>query len=442
MADENIYDLPIGRSRLVRTFSSEYNIPGNEFNDLIERGLNQFNHFVHSLLKILVEQVNFSKMLIGGVQKSLSRWFDESFKVRYYAATPAIYIYGGAAYRLFDSCITFLNLLSTSGHARSSFPVLSEYSSRTNDYDIRICLEPESFGANQENTEAMIKSFLIYIVNTHYKILNHDNYINDTFDDITRENIVGKISQYETVVNIINNKILISLYKDTRTQKSSENINFRISVGKNIDGILVLEHIVELIFTINENKYHDVNKVIDIRISKIMTFPIPDINSLIYLSLESLVNRANRNDIYLKCKKDFFRLNYFFKIINLIPAHTITFYGYIRYTKNIDIYDFFKYIVKLHPYCSIEEGDLTQDYFKNVLFQNRIAELLTYIILDLRNPSIYYINLQPVKDEIKSIYLISKRKELIKTRLGIDVQDNVTRKYLKYKQKYLKLKLS
>ena len=237
---EKLYELPMGRSKLVRTFSTEHSIPSNDFNYLIELGLNKWNNFVYEIIKELVNQIKLKDMRLGGVHNSLSRWFELSFKVKYYNTTPAVYIYGGAAYRIIDTHINLLNLLSTIGYKRDTFPSLSEYSSRTNDFDIMICLEPESFGENQAKTEDSVVQFLKHIVTQHYNLLN--DYI-DKFDNITRETIVG-LSEYETVIDIINDKLLISLYKDTRTIKASSNINFRISVGKIIDGKLVLEHVI------------------------------------------------------------------------------------------------------------------------------------------------------------------------------------------------------
>ena len=106
------------------------------------------------------------------------------------------------------------------------------------------------------------------------------------------------------------------------------------------------------------------------------------------------------------------------------------------------MYDIFKYIIKLHPYCSIDEGELTQDYFHNIPLKPRIVDILTFLIQDLRNPFIYTIDVKRIKDEIDSIYLTSKRRDLIKTRLGVELPpDAVKNKYLKYKQKYNSLKL-
>jgi len=400
-----------------------------KYTDIINSGKSNTDKFISLLLHDIMDSIEKKDTIFPNNFLNMKTKKD----VRDY---PAIYISGGAAYNIYD-----IFLLKDKAK-------LFEYSPRTTDYDITFCCNNIDLG----DSVNLLAKFFINKLQEYYSVLNTNDYM-DQFAalDTSMEEIKKQLGmkEHENIVAVIEDKIILSLYRDP-----SFKFNYTFKVGLMIkEGEEThYDHLFEFIFTTAPDVYDSIICIKNIEIGT-NHFLVPDIISLIKLSLLAIINRGHRLNLYKKCKKDFYRLNYMFKILlpltsiqlnNILPISYKDMGAY-----NIkNCYSLFQYIINLLPYCSkdiretivVEHLTNLQNYsssnfdknYGNEKFINLILNSLRNMLKNLDKP--WMIEFE--KNKIAT-YLAELKKKLAETGSS-DI--NFQNKYLKYKTKYLKLK--
>jgi hypothetical protein len=403
-----------------RQFTVEQGIPSNIFNDLIEIGYDNWKEFIYILQKDISIKCALHK-----------NKFINDITIKEIKNIPAIYISGGMAYKIYDDYLL------------EKFPEndmkIFDYSPRTTDFDITVCIE--NFGQLRKFNENSIGEYLHQLLEKYYIVLNKNDYIARNFVDmnIYIETInllyplerapLGQSPKTEQIVGYVQNKLLITVLSERgRT-------NFRISVGiEDASHTLKLEHIVELIFTTEDLPYKSIKeiKMLDFKPSPTPLFMlVPDINSLILLTLTAIVNRGLSKNKYTKCKKDYLRLKFLFnKLHSITNAQLIKHIGYIPQVNGIDLMYIFDYIISIIPHCSrLIPSESISLFFDKFPFIQAIKDGLLYIINNINNIEIVDIFTRESRQINELIELYNKQ-----------LDKKMLNKYMKYKNKFLNLR--
>ena len=328
---------------------------------------------------------------------------------------PCIFVYGGSAYNVYDKYLSNQN------------GKLFDYSPRPYDYDVK-------FIATKITDENImnVQKYLTVLFKDSYKILNHNNFITSNFIDLNEETLRGKLPENETIVEIINNKVLLSKHKHPKYSAT----NFRISLFVSKDDTIYSDHIYEFIFS--EDDENTPNSLI---LLPNVNFPVPNIVSLFKLTFISVFGRALFMDKYTKCYKDLVKLKYFFNLLNVQESSKLKFLGFETTNSFVNLANFLKCIIDFVPYCNINKYDKT-NIVHFILTQHN-----TYTDEDGNKSSI--------KDEIIKILSIVlnnindsdavneeiSRLKYMKTYIeSLNEKSKFLNKYKKYKNKYLQLK--
>jgi hypothetical protein len=238
-----------------------------------------------------------------------------------------IYIYGSAAYDIYDKILS------------SSALLLNKYAPMYEDYDIMIHV--------LGNLDKALNNIINYIINQIYifvVILRMNNLLN-TLEDITDNNY------------IINKKIGLNVLK----YKDDYILSINIKQHKLIDLIFTTKKSeIKIIFTYNN-------------------LLIPDIESLLKLSLKGIINRGLRVNKYKKSTNDYYRLNYIFQSLNHVFNKQIIMIGS---TKNIinRLYNVFKYIYKIFVHCGFKDVNSSCKYINLINNSNILNQYLHDLI--------------------------------------------------------------
>jgi len=394
---------------------------------IIQLGQDNFNYLVSELFLIINSSINnpyfnniFGLKRIQGyvLQQRMNKHNKilEIIKGKKIMLAP-VYLKGGMAYKAYDMFLTLKNDIDIK-------------TPKTVDYDIIYYIDK----LNDEK-EIHIIDFIVQFIIKNYIILNKNNYIIKNFDTIDETNSLQqdeskkiihlnkiKLEEYEKIIKIVNNKVLITMYKHPRYRF---NMSLRVSVFKND----ILERILDITFTEEEDTFKKINTLNIIKVNKssqeLYQHIVPDVNSLLQMSLLSLINRGTSPILYSKCQKDYFRIKYLIDLLenfkDMNPRLTVGF--------TIGIFTpILNYIISLVPHCIkyIDKEDINTNYFAKFPDQHMIREIIRDIIYDLKDREI-----DKKKEIIDSLYKRTTVNEYL---------ERNKRKYLKYKQKYLELK--
>ena len=334
----------------------------NNFNNINTKIIKEGQYNFNLYLSNFFEDIIFNKFTIFPIeilQHKLKNAIilNNITSIKYHTITcPIIFLSGGSAYRSYEQF----------------FDKKSDILPSTVDYDITCCVDFIN--------EISLTHYIINSIETNYKILNHNNYLTNNYNFILNDNIqiiINELDKYEFFLQLINNKILITMYK----HPSYNNISYRISLFRNN----IKERIFDILFTTD---YLISNKISNIKIININIFnnpPIyhllPNIDSLIKMTLIAIINRSNNNLLYKKCIKDYYRLTKFLELLDKKSdyLHKILDYNPIKYKK------IFNYIISIVPHCTkiINETILTTKYFDLIPkppMNNLIKILLLYML--------------------------------------------------------------
>ena len=133
-----------------------------------------------------------------------------------------------------------------------------------------------------------------------------------------------------------------------------ENNNYRFSLALPSG---YMEPLIEIIITTNMEEIHKINKIKDLVITETIDqmqvlyyHTVPDIESLIKLSLRSFINR-NIRQLTTKCMKDFYKMNYLFNIL-LVLIDSVNIIIDISRHELERLFNLFKYIAVVINKCS------------------------------------------------------------------------------------------
>ena len=328
---------------------------------------------------------------------------------------PCIFVYGGSAYDVYDKYLSNQN------------GKLFDYSPRPYDYDVR-------FVATKITDENImnVQKYLTMLFKDSYKILNHNNFITDNFIDLNEETLRGKLPENETIVEIINNKVLLSKYKHPKYSTT----NFRISLFISKDDTIHGDHVYE--FVISEDDEKTPNSLI---LLPNVSFPVPDIVSLFKLTFISVFGRALFMDKYTKCFKDVVKLKYFFNLLNIQNQDMLIFLGFKTTNSFVNLANFLKYVIDFVPYCDTNKYDktnivhfiltqhdtYTDENGNKSSIKDEILKILSIVLNNINDSD-------AVNEEIS-------RLKHMKTYIeSINEKSKFLNKYKKYKNKYLQLK--
>ena len=349
-------------------------------------------------------------------------------KVDYYKSVPSMYISGGSAYRAYNKYISTLLGIKESSIA---YP-------RTIDYDLTMCL--------RELNEYTILDLIDYFkdfIRTYYIILNQNNYIKSNFKEVTNKEVdpgnkdkykyiyfgsdIYEIKQFETYIWDYMG-IVLTLYQHP---SYSYNVSFRISVMPN-KGSPKMERIIDILLTTEPSVYKKVPILTILNLNNSQLW-LANVNSLLQMTLNAIIYRGNDMTNYNKCRKDVYRLTYFFSLLNRVPVRLL---ANIGYTQPI-YYDIFNYIISILKHCKskINREEIYINYFKKLKdleattttnFNKYEGTLVQLLLKLVANPSQFKV----LKKEIDT-YLLTN---------NINEEMVIKQKYLKYKQKYIMLK--
>lgn len=390
-----------------------------------------------------------------------------------------VYLKGGTAYKEYDKY-----LQSIVGYEMNE----STFVPRTDDFDIIVAVDTDSEACfmsfyNIMKRMAIQLSMLLLKIGL-LEMGNFHRITSKTLPAVIEKfrDTIGKDSNFET----LNDILLLSIRKHNEPGKS--NWNYRVSLVIEVEGELHLATIIEVIVSNDNEVYNDINMLLlgnspsfiskqiamvnlptsllklaeikrhygkdmltaeyketyDMLIARmeqenhdyrtkllygyengIMT--LPDIESLIKLSLKSLVNRgviSHRTEAYDKCVKDFSRLGYLFTVLlnPIIEPEVYTFIG--STIENIRVlHQLFKYINDIINFCSnIYIGLEIKSIIENLHIMismvnnnNELHRIDNLIKVELAKLSIYSLYNNTI-DRVKNVYnnmIAAKRQELI-----------------------------
>jgi len=241
---------------------------------------------------------------------------------------------GGTAY---NSYATFLrqSLLF-------DIPDINRYVPLTVDYDI-------SIGAEDISRFDILERLLIDNVydelNTHF--MSHGIY--SGFSPIPEHPTMEKNVEILKPLKH-NDMLMLSVVRGG----GYENNNYRFSLALPSG---YMEPLIEIIITTNMEEIHKINKIKDLVITETIDHmqvlyyhTVPDIESLIKLSLRSFINR-NIRQLTTKCMKDFYKMNYLFNIL-LVLIDSVNIIIDISRHELERLFNLFKYIAVVINKCS------------------------------------------------------------------------------------------
>ena len=381
----------------VSIFKDNEDIQQKYFNtetDIMNKGKQQFDEFIGLLIYLFVDKY-------GDLLRRKKNVMV--LKNRSHSYGPCLFITGGLAYRYYNLLIMNEN---------NVIPP-------STDYDITFCLE--KLPIPEQKIENIIDIILIAIneyISQLYPIIK-------VILDVYAKNITPadfKKANFTTFSNIINDKIMLVIYKFPPVNTFTLKISFFTKDNQEIKFI-------DILFSAEDSDYNKIKelRLINVPIYPDLYLPVPDIDSLLKISLYSLINRGVNVQHYNKCFKDFLRI--YQLLYNLSKVAPIN-YPILGYTP--DKYDkLFKYIISIVPHCSIiiDETDKKQlkNFFDKINIINSGEEMVTII--------------QEIINEKKTLETgtqeLNKSSELIKFN---QEQDYFKQKYMEYKQKYLEAK--
>ncbi len=396
----------------------------------LQKGQNMFNFVVNNLFMAINNSplmLLFGRKLIktNNLKQKINKTNEVAEIIRESDfVLAAAYLKGGMAYKAYDKFLTLKNDIDV------KTPV-------TIDYDIVCCIEQIN-----ESIELQITDFIIGFMTHNYQILNNNNYINNNFDMIDETNSLPessrnklihlnkiKLDSNEKIIRLINKKILITLFKYPPNPRLPHIpppfLSLRISVHKNN----ILERIFDMTFTIEREPFEKVKSLNILEVDNFNGMPclhiVPDVTSLIQMSLVSLINRGTTFNLYKKCQKDYVRTKYLIDLVESFKGNGRLHLGYVFGTARNNL----EYIISILPHCkkNISEEDVRTNFFDKLVGSITVREIVREII---------YGNLRTKELEEKKVII----QQLLRDNNVYDYVERNKRKYLKYKQKYLELK--
>ena len=281
---------------------------------------------------------------------------------------PSFYLKGGSAYNSYSKSLGFSNI--------------DQYVPRTVDYDIVICV--------QKNIH--LDFFIDFMIGQ----LELFNGILDHFDNISVKDAIAEVARNNPnneLIWILNEKIVLCVYKYIEKPEKI-NYNYKICLAINHEGITYLEPIVEMIFTY-DNSSILIPEPIKIGDPDILHY-VPDIHTLLQLSLDSYINRgleyikitaSNKN----KCMKDYYKLKYIF---NTAPQDDII----------EKLYGLFKYITTIINQCNNPYFILQQRGFIYMFNTININTALHIMLYNITNNIVLDKQHKIIRQELRELY--------------------------------------
>jgi hypothetical protein len=292
---------------------------------------------------------------------NISTWYEKKIN--------KMYLSGGSAYNsMFQN---FKSYEKINSYLQVYDPNL--YFPYTLDYDVTICVNRID-DIHMFNDKLLLQNVCISL----YQKLENIGEL-DKFTDITEESIkpIGSLSF------IHRNKIAIIRQLYDRIP-SKANIHYLIVLAIIDNGKIRFEPVVDFIVTIDQEAKDKAPIVSRIEIEKDsgIFHNLPDPLSLIKMTLISYINRglADRTKNYsyfIKCMKDYNRLNYFLQFFLSLAAK-------IKMEPINSFNEFFKYVTALtnqceHQYFSQETNDYLMIYLREMLNNlNNNEKILEY----------------------------------------------------------------
>ena len=236
---------------------------------------------------------------------------------------------------------------------------------------------------------------LIVAFDKFIKAIIELNYLNSN-SEITQDILKRHKIELDTI--IVNIKNIIIIKKEFRTRdKLSRLVNCNFMIGILIND--KIHFIYEVLLSKNDSEAIKLDELlcntrsnlnmIELSLSRKSPYLyLPSIEKLIYFNLISLVNRGlmffgkdRFNEMIIKCKKDYLRLNYLFYTIHIKNYES---------ELSLKYYQIFKYILSIIPYCSHEiyikkEGVLERAAIHSEFYDREILPVKLKSLLDFIN---------------------------------------------------------
>jgi len=394
----------------------------------------------HELLKTLEEP--FTDIIYSG--KQYLDYFVALLFNEYIFKFPdtKIYMKGGSVYNLYAKHL----------NKDIIYP-------RSIDYDISLHISP------QYNLKEIIKQFYaelpIYIISI-YNILKA--YLNTNFEEISpqyKNTITSSVIVSKETIILAYQKILVTIYYDDKYP----NFSIRISLQKNNTLIRIVDMLITQELTKIKPYMIMINNkdiVIPQQLSSLSPIQnplkklyvlVPRVDYLIILTLKAIINRCTTINSE-KCKKDYYRLKQFFKILQNINSDSALIIGYTR-KELYDIFNYFSHVLKPKDntfaikFQGFYEGkgnitniSIIKDLLLKLLDSKDIQKDIEYINIEIEKISCNIKKNQQKINELQQKALKRNPLQIINPLTKETIESNkYLIKYMKYKQKYHQLKI-